>query len=190
MNSLIIFLPAIDPGFDANGQMISDGKGSILLVLLAINVLLNLPIDPISSFGMYRIAKRRSIPCPWLAWIPMINLWTLGSIADQHVFFKHQKRGFLRWVMVGHMAVSILICIALCTDVAVLDHLVALTGSAALLIFLLGLAGTGAVFVALAMLYASCLPRRSPIYTMLSIIFSIPTPIFILKCCGKDYLMY
>ena len=190
MNSLIIFLPAIDPGFDANGQMITDGRGTILLILVAINILLNLPIDPISSFGMYRIAKRRNLPCPWLAWIPLINLWTLGSIADQHTFFKQKKRGVLRWFMLVHMAVSALICIALWTDGAVSAFFTADTGAAVPFLFLLGLAGTGAVFVALARLYASCLPRQSPIFTMLSILFSIPTPFFMLKCCDKDYLMY
>lgn len=36
------------------------------------------------SLGMYTIAKRRGISNPFLAWIPVAQLWILGSIADQY----------------------------------------------------------------------------------------------------------
>ena len=35
------------------------------------------------SLGVYTIAKRRGIRKPWLSWIPVGNLWILGSISDQ-----------------------------------------------------------------------------------------------------------
>jgi hypothetical protein len=36
-----------------------------------------------SSKGMYAIAKRRGIEKPWLAWVPVGNMWLLGCISDQ-----------------------------------------------------------------------------------------------------------
>ena len=36
------------------------------------------------SLGIYTIAKKRGIATPFLAWIPVANIWILGSIADQY----------------------------------------------------------------------------------------------------------
>ena len=38
----------------------------------------------LSAWGMYTIANRRGIHRPWLAWIPVANMWILGSISDQY----------------------------------------------------------------------------------------------------------
>ena len=35
------------------------------------------------SIGLYAIAKKRCIRRPWLAWIPVANMWLLGCISDQ-----------------------------------------------------------------------------------------------------------
>ena len=34
--------------------------------------------------GSHSIAKRRGIRHPWLAWLPVLDLWILGSISDQY----------------------------------------------------------------------------------------------------------
>ena len=36
------------------------------------------------SLGLFAIAKNRRIQNPWLAWIPVGNLWLLGCISDQY----------------------------------------------------------------------------------------------------------
>lgn len=36
------------------------------------------------AIGLYAIAKRRCIQRPWLAWIPVANMWMLGCISDQY----------------------------------------------------------------------------------------------------------
>lgn len=38
----------------------------------------------LTALALYTIAKRRGIKKPWLAWVPVLNVWTLGSIADQY----------------------------------------------------------------------------------------------------------
>lgn len=102
MSRLIIFIPAIDPGPNVNGSI----NGGVILFLLAINVLLNLPIDVLSSYGMYRIAKGNGVDHPWLAWIPLVNLWTLGCIADTY------RKGCLRWILMGHQILTVLLWLA------------------------------------------------------------------------------
>ena len=36
------------------------------------------------AWGLFTIAKRRGINKPWLAWIPVVNVWMLGCISDQY----------------------------------------------------------------------------------------------------------
>lgn len=38
------------------------------------------------ALGLYTMAKRRGIRKPWLAWIPVANLWLLGCLSDQYQF--------------------------------------------------------------------------------------------------------
>ena len=37
-----------------------------------------------TALSLQRIATRRAIPCPWLAWIPYANCWLVGSIAREY----------------------------------------------------------------------------------------------------------
>ena len=36
------------------------------------------------ALGLYTIARNRGLRNPWLAWIPVANLWLLGCISDQY----------------------------------------------------------------------------------------------------------
>lgn len=38
----------------------------------------------LTSLSVYTIAKRRGIRAPGLAWVPVVSVWTLGSICDQY----------------------------------------------------------------------------------------------------------
>lgn len=45
------------------------------------------------AIGLYTIAKKRCIRHPWLAWIPVANLWLLGCVSDQYRYVtKNQER--------------------------------------------------------------------------------------------------
>ena len=48
------------------------------------NLLLWLGSFVFGGIGLYAICKRRCIPNAWLAWIPVVRMWTLGSISDQY----------------------------------------------------------------------------------------------------------
>ena len=58
-----------------------------------------------SSIGLYTIAKRRGIPSAGWAWVPLGNLWILGSIADQYDLVaknaKKKQRHLLLWLCVS-----------------------------------------------------------------------------------------
>lgn len=38
----------------------------------------------LSSLALYTVARRRGLNKPWLAWVPVVNCWILGSLSDQY----------------------------------------------------------------------------------------------------------
>lgn len=36
----------------------------------------------LTAWALFVIAKRRGIGSPWMAWVPIVNAWTLGAISD------------------------------------------------------------------------------------------------------------
>ena len=38
----------------------------------------------LTSLALYAIAERRGLKNAWMAWLPVLNLWILGSISDQY----------------------------------------------------------------------------------------------------------
>ena len=46
--------------------------------------LVSLAVYIFSALGLYTIAQRRGLRNSWLAWIPVANVWILGSLSDQY----------------------------------------------------------------------------------------------------------
>ena len=36
------------------------------------------------GIGLYTICRRRCIPNAWMAWVPVLQVWVLGSVSDQY----------------------------------------------------------------------------------------------------------
>lgn len=53
----------------------------VLYIVLFAGVIVNYIL---TSLSLHTIAKRRLISKPWLAWIPVASVWTVGSIADDY----------------------------------------------------------------------------------------------------------
>lgn len=47
--------------------------------------------------ALYCISKRRQLKASWLAWIPVLQLWTLGNIADHYQRTVQDKKSYLRF---------------------------------------------------------------------------------------------
>lgn len=63
----------------------------------------------LGAWGLFTIAKRRNLPRPWLAWIPVGNSWILGSIADQYQERVNGKKTVRRkWLLGLHISVCVL----------------------------------------------------------------------------------
>ena len=56
----------------------------VYLVILLVALGFGMVWYVLQSLGLYTIAERRGIRNPWLAWVPVANMWVLGSISDQY----------------------------------------------------------------------------------------------------------
>lgn len=160
-----------------------------------------------SSIGLYTIAKRRRIPGAGWAWVPLGNLWILGSIADQYDLVvknvKKKQRHLLLWLSISIIALVIAMIPTLLAFIfSAAQHSFnssdadALIGTVLIMVIfyigLLALAVISAVFTYIAYykLYKSCAPDNAVLFLVLSIFFSFLTPFFVFACRNKDEGLY
>ncbi len=154
----------------------------------------------LSAVGMYRIAKRRGIHHPWLAWVPVGNAWLLGSIADHYQYVAKQKATKRRKVL---LILSIL-CVVMggffgagvgvFAAVDIFDGATtagSILSVAMMVVGYLGLMGLGIAvtvfsYIAYFDLFRSCKPKNDVLFLVLSIIFNVTLPFFVFACSSSD----
>lgn len=63
----------------------------------------------LQSLAVFTIAKRRCIKNPWMAWVPVVNVWILGSIADQYRYVTKREIKNNRKILLGlNIAMTVL----------------------------------------------------------------------------------
>ena len=164
----------------------------------------------LSSLAIYTIAQRRGIQKAWLAWLPVLNVWILGSISDQYRYVvKEQvksKRKILLGLNLANFVLSVLVLVRIVATVVSFvsagmrgasNEALARTLINGILVSLMMslplLALSIAAFVLRAMalydLYGSCEPDNSVLYLVLSLIpgiNQITQPLFLFLCREKD----
>lgn len=80
------------------------------------------------AWGLYTIAKRRGINKPWLAWIPVANIWMLGCISDQYRQVargqvKTKRKAMLTLAIIMFAVMIIVIAFAIVWLVGLLSHM-------------------------------------------------------------------
>lgn len=145
------------------------------------------------SLGLYTIAQRRRISKPWLAWIPVGNLWLLGCISDQ---YQHMAKGKItgrRKILLG-LSIAVFAMSFVWLFGTILGALTGIGGMATVLLTLLGLLVFFGIAITLTVyeyicyydLYCSCDPNNGALFLVLSIIFSGIMPFFVFACRKKD----
>lgn len=185
------------------------GVGSFFLVFVLLIYLVTFGLSiasyVLNSLGMYTIAKRRGIHNPWLAWVPVGNVWLLGSISDQYQYVAKGNVRKRRKVLLGlNIAVAVgavlVLVMAFAAGVSVglsKGASGAATGAAVgaafagivlleLAMIIIALVQMVFMYIALYDLYASCEPGNAVLYLILSIIIQITMPVFVFICRKKD----
>ncbi len=161
----------------------------------------------LTALALYTVAQRRGLNRPWLAWIPVINCWIVGSLSDQYRYVvKGQIKSKRKVLLVLNMltlAVSIamgVVGIVMTVNTvggviggasesqmmeAVLGPVVGILG---LCLPLAGLAIAFAVirFMALYDIYRSMDPVNCVLFLVLSILFGVTEPFFLFFNRNKD----
>ncbi len=185
------------------------GFFALYLLIMLGSVILSVAMYVCNSLGIYTIAQRREIKNPWLAWLPVANLWTLGSISDQYQYVTNGKVRNRRKVLVGlSIAVAVLyiifwICyfgfiVNLAINAEKMDFMsdaqvgeMMLSSLAPMLISLLAMLVVSIVltvyqYIAYHDLYASCKPQYAGLFTVLSILVNVTLPFFVFACRKHD----
>lgn len=198
------------PGLDAAAGM--GGLAGVLAGVLVIYLLffgLSIAMYILQSLGMYSIAKRRGIKHPWMAWLPVTNLWILGSIADQYQYVakglvRNRRKALLGLAIAAAVLyiVMMVICVGMVVNTflnipqieympdseilgLVLTPLLSMLGIA-LVLEIVAIISIVLQFICLHKLFASCDPEHKTLFTVLSILFAVTIPFFIFACRKKD----
>lgn len=172
-------------------------------IVMGVALLLGIGFFVLSSLGFYAMAKRRGIPHPGLAWLPIGGqAWIVGSLADQYAYLAEGKtkrqRSLLLGLDIGTSAVSIcylvLIIVAIVrglTPELMYDELAFapfIMGFLVLYFLLLTTAIVYAVFYYMAIykVYKSCTPKNATLYLVLSIVLTVTQPFFVFFSRKKD----
>lgn len=167
--------------------------GLLLLAMLVIAVITAI----LQCVAVYSIAKRRGIGHAWLAWIPVGNLWTLGSISDQYQDLVKSRISGRKKVLPGLygailavMLASNLFAILSLPLPGLSDGYVMIFGIIAVFIeFISVLVACVAVyfhFVVIFDLYRSSVPKWAVLFLILSVLIPVSQAVFFLMCMKKD----
>ena len=196
-----------------NEEMIIDFFESVVASDLLLSFLssgtymIGLVIFVLTSYSFYTIAKRREICHAWLAWVPMIQLWVVGAIADDYQQKAHHIAGKKRKVLLLTMILNMVLTAALVVAIlwAVLMVLRAgyhsyedfsdwlgVIGGLGGLILVIALAGGMKIvqkvveYFALYDVYRSCDPGNALLFVLVNVFVPITKPVFLLICHKKD----
>ena len=155
----------------------------------------------LTSLAIYTVSRRRGLQKPWLAWIPVVNCWLLGSISDQYQYVvKGETKSKRKWLLVLNITKAVL------TLTVVVLAAVAIAGAAfgrhgmgqsvvGPVIGILGvvlplvaahIACLVIRYMALYDVYRSMDPGNSVLYLVLSILFTPTEPFFLFFNREKD----
>lgn len=152
----------------------------------------------LTAIAVYVIARRRGLQHPWLAWIPVANVWLLGSLSDQYNYVvKGEDKSKRKWLIVLNILKAVLMAMIVILAVVAAGSLIANKPSEILGVFvaLLGLVlPLCAViitmciirYIALYDIYRSLDPGNAVLYLVLSILFSPTEPFFLFFNREKD----
>lgn len=169
------------------------------MVMNALGGLVGLAVYVMTSIALYSIARRRELNHPWMAWVPVLNLWLLGSVSDQYQYVTRHENKAKRKVLLVLSILSVVVFAGICAVAVGMvktlipmaveftasfrvdeEALIRAVGTPVLAVMglslpLMGLsiAKTVVRYMALYDVFASCEPRNKTLYLVLSIVGAV-----------------
>lgn len=160
---------------------------SILLALMSglPAVLLGIASYLLSAMALYATAKRRGLAYPWMAWVPVVNCWLLGSLSDQYQYLVKHRHTNRRKILLGLDILKCVLMVLVTVLAVVLTFQLAFNMVLARLLCCLALlAGVSIAravvrYMALYDMYRSVDPQNAVVYLVLSICVGATIPFFL-----------
>lgn len=153
----------------------------------------------LTSLAIYGISCRRGLRNAWFAWVPVLNLWLLGSVSDQYQYVvKGQTKSKRKWLLALAISQAVLWIAAVVLGVAAAGSAVMSRRPDAWMGPVLGLLGVLLPIASVAIarfvircmalfdVYRSLDPSNAVLYLVLSILFRPTEPFFLFFNREKD----
>lgn len=169
--------------------------------------LLGIATYVLSSLGLYTLASRRGIGNAWLSWVPVLNIWIIGSLSDQYRYvvkgqYKSKRKTLLILNLINAVVALILLIVAVGVTVELTTGAIygvrgnelwnsvlgSALGATGLALTMGGISIAAAVirYMALYDIYVSMDPANSVLFLVLSIIFNVTEAFFLFFNRDKD----
>lgn len=191
--------------------MMNETEMEMFVMSYLISLIFSLGISLIryvfTSLGYYTLAKRRGINHPWLAWVPLGNMWILGSLSDQYRYVTRGQVTNKRKVLLGLdiaalvMAVLLMVltvnivieAIPMMDQFNVSEAQIASVGVKALgmlaicfVVLVLSVIAMVFMYIAIFDVFRSCDPNSSVLFLVLTILLGVVYPFLVFACRNKD----
>lgn len=163
----------------------------------------------LGAAAIYGISRRRGLRKPWLAWVPVVNVWLLGSLSDQYQYVvRRENKSKRKWLLALSILNAVLTAVISVYVVVIVTRSIMHTGFygyhsrntmmtdligpvMTLLGLALPLAGCTIArcvirYMALYDVFRSLDPGNSVLYLVLSVLFHVTEPFFLFFNRNKD----
>ena len=161
----------------------------------------------LTALGLYTMAQRRGIQHGWLAWVPVADIWILGSLADQYRYVvrgevKSRRKVLLTLNIISAAFSTVLFFMTFhwvfrgimgflngFSQPQILDLVASMIlklGAVSLLVMPVAITKLVIRFIALYDIYRSCEPENAKMYLVLSILIAFTQPFFLFFSREKE----
>jgi hypothetical protein len=195
--------------FHADSYMMEELLFGLIPVLTSAvpSLLVGIASYVLTSLALYTLASRRGIRKAWLSWVPVLNVWIVGSLSDQYRYVVKGQVKSKRKILLTLKLLSLFLGLCAFTVAAftvadavhstlygvrfqmILRQFMApVMGILGLGLPIAGLSIAALVFYYMALydIYVSMDPGNSVLFTVLSILFRVTKPVFLFINRNKD----
>ena len=176
------------------GDLTGFGGFVVVFLILYLGVLFSIVAFSVLSYvlygiGLQTIARQRGIRNGWMAWLPIVDGWILGSVSDQYQYLVKgrikNRRKQLLFLQIGIAVLSVLYSMCATAQVVygmpVAGYKVCRYAVGVFTVIL-----SVVEYMAYYDLYRSCEPERPISRLVLSIVLPFTIPFFVFACRKKE----
>ncbi len=178
----------------STGDLTGFGGFVVVFLIFYLGILFSIVAFSVLSYvlggiGMQTIARQRGIRNGWMAWLPIVNGWILGSISDQYQYLvkgrNRNRRKHLLFLQIGIAVLYVLY--SLCSTAQVVYGMpVAGYRICRYAVGIFTVVLSVIEYMAYYDLYRSCEPDRRISRLVLSIVLPFTIPFFVFACRKKE----